>query len=118
MQYLYAALIGLMGGVTGGMFGVGGGIVMVPAMIVLLKMEPKIAVGTSLVVIVAIALVGSFRHHTFAQVDWRIVLLLVPTALLGGWYGPEFAKALSGVALKRGFACLLLLAAGKLLISK
>jgi uncharacterized protein len=118
MQFLYAALIGLAGGVAGGMFGVGGGIVMVPAMIFLLKMEPKIAVGTSLVVIVAIALTGSLRHHWFGNIDWRIAGLLVPTALIGGWLGPQIADGISGLALKRAFACLLLLAAGKLLIGK
>ena len=118
MQYLLAALIGLGGGVASGLFGVGGGIVMVPAMIFLLAQDPKVAVGTSLAVIVPTALVGSFRHATFDNVDWRIVMMLVPTALIGGWIGPQIAEAISGLALKRAFGCVLLLVAAKLLIGK
>ena len=118
MQYLYAALIGLGGGVASGMFGIGGGIVMVPAMILLLAQESKVAVGTSLAVIVPTAIVGSFRHHGFANIDWRVVLMLAPTALIGGWIGPQLAESMSNLALKRAFGCLLLVAAAKLLLGK
>ncbi len=118
MQYLYAAVIGLIGGVASGMFGIGGGIVMVPAMIFFLKLEPLVAVGTSLLVIVPTAIVGSAQHLRFDNIDWRIALLLIPTALVGGWIGPQIAEAISGLALKRAFAVLLLLAGVKLLIGK
>jgi uncharacterized membrane protein YfcA len=70
------------------------------------------------VVIVPTALVGSFRHYTFDNIDWRLVLMLAPTALIGGWIGPQLAEAMSGVALKRAFGGLLLLAGFKLLIGK
>ena len=55
MHYLIAAVIGLVGGVTSGLFGVGGGVVMVPAMFYLLKLDLKTAIGTSLVVIIPTA---------------------------------------------------------------
>lgn len=118
MQYLYAALIGLFGGVASGLFGIGGGIVMVPAMIFLMKQEPRIAVGTSLAVIVPTALVGTFRHYHFGNIDWRIALMLAPTALIGGFIGPQIAEAISGLALKRAFGILMLLAGVKLLAGK
>lgn len=118
MHYLYAALIGLFGGVASGMFGIGGGIVMVPAMIFLLKTDPRLAVGTSLAVIVPTAIVGSFRHHAFANIDWRLALMLVPTALIGGWLGPWFAEKMSSLGLKRAFGVLLLAAGVKLLTGR
>jgi len=118
MQYLYAAVIGLLGGAASGLFGIGGGIVMVPAMIFLMKQDPRIAVGTSLAVIVPTALVGSFRHYSFDNIDWRIALMLAPTALIGGWIGPQIAEAISSLALKRAFAVLLLVAGVKLLAGK
>jgi uncharacterized membrane protein YfcA len=118
MQYLFAAFIGLFGGVASGLFGIGGGIVMVPAMIFLMKQDPKIAVGTSLAVIVPTALVGSFRHYAFDNIDGRIALMLAPTALIGGWLGPQIAESISGLALKRAFGVLLLLAGVKLLTSR
>jgi len=119
MHYLYAAAIGLAGGIASGLFGVGGGIIMVPAMIFMMQLDPKISVGTSLVVIVPTALVGSFRHHSFDNIDWRIALMLLPTALIGGWIGPHLAEHhLSGTGLKRAFGGLLLVASIKLLMSR
>ncbi|HAV64635.1 MAG TPA: hypothetical protein DCY13_19995 [Verrucomicrobiales bacterium] len=118
MQYLYAALIGLLGGVAGGMFGIGGGIVMVPAMIFLLKTDPKIAIGTSLAVIVPTAIVGTFRHYSFANIDWRVAFMLAPTALIGGWIGPQIAEKMPVLGLKRAFGVLLLLAGLKLLTGR
>lgn len=66
MHYLIAGLIGLVSGVTSGLFGVGGGIVMVPAMIYFLTppiRDIKQAIGTSLAVIIPTAIVGTFKHH-------------------------------------------------------
>lgn len=118
MQYLICGLIGLFGGVAGGLFGVGGGIVMVPAMIMFLKLDPKTAIGTSLAVIVFTAVAGSVQHWRLQNIDWRLVMLLVPTAILGGVLGAQLTEALSSANLKRGFGCLLLLAAARLLFSR
>jgi uncharacterized membrane protein YfcA len=90
MHVLIAGLIGLLGGVTSGLFGVGGGIVMVPAMLLLLSppiRDIKQAVGTSLAVIIPTAAVGSLRHHQFQNVHWPTVLILAPMALVGTWGG-------------------------------
>jgi uncharacterized membrane protein YfcA len=118
MQYLYAALIGLTGGVASGLFGVGGGIVMVPAMIFFLQLDAKAAIGTSLAVIIPTALVGTLQHHQLANVQWRLVLLLAPGAMLGGFCGAWLTKHIPVLGLKRAFGCLLLVAAAKLLIGK
>jgi len=118
MQYLYAALIGLTGGVASGLFGVGGGIVMVPAMIFFLQLDVRAAIGTSLAVIIPTALVGTFQHHQLANVQWRLVLLLAPGAMLGGFCGAWLTKHVPVLGLKRAFGCLLLVAAVKLLIGK
>jgi len=118
MQYLYAAMIGLAGGVASGLFGVGGGIVMVPAMIFFLQLDPKSAIGTSLAVIIPTALVGTFQHHQLANVQWRIVLLLLPGAVVGGFFGAWLTQHIPALGLKRAFGCLLLVAAAKLLIGR
>ena len=68
MFYVYAGLIGLIGGVTSGLFGVGGGVVMVPAMMLLLNLDIKPAIGTSLAVIVPTALMGTLKHHDLGHV--------------------------------------------------
>src|ERR1043165_2221975 len=90
MNYLFAGIIGLVSGITSGMFGVGGGVVMVPAMLLLLSppiRDIKQAIGTSLMVIIPTAVMGTYKHWHQGNVDWRIALALVPTAIVGGYLG-------------------------------
>lgn len=118
MAYLIAGLIGLMGGVASGLFGVGGGIVMVPAMVFFMRMDMKLAVGTSLAVIIPTALSGVFKHFQLGQVDWRIALSLAPTAICGSYLGAWLTKDISSGNLKRAFGGLLIFAGVRLLFFK
>src|SRR5262245_26103573 len=115
MRYLLTALIGLVGGVASGLFGVGGGIVMVPGMTLLLKSDIKVAVGTSLAVIVPTAITGVFRHHQIRQVDWTLAALLAPTAILGGLIGPWLTTKLASPELQKLFGGFLVLVGLRLL---
>lgn len=121
MNYLVAALVGIVGGVTSGLFGVGGGVVMVPAMLLLLGTQVtdiKQAIGTSLAVIVPTAMVGSWKHHTQGNVIWPVVATLVPTALAGGYIGAWLTTKIPADDLKRMFGGFLLIVGGKLLFFK
>ena len=118
MQYLIAALIGLFGGVTSGLFGVGGGIVMVPAMVFLLHTNIKTAIGTSLVVIIPTALTGAFKHHQLGNIDWRMAGSLVPLAIVGGFLGAALTKSLPAETLKKLFGGFIILAGCRLLFFK
>src|SRR5262245_51551685 len=110
MHYVLAALIGLVGGLTSGLFGVGGGIVMVPAMFYLLKTDIKTAVGTSLVVIIPTALTGAFKHHHLGHINWSVAASLVPLAIVGGFVGAWLTGPLHAETLKRLFGGLLVCA--------
>ncbi len=118
MQYLMAALIGLVGGITSGLFGVGGGIVMVPAMVYLMQTNIKTAIGTSLVVIIPTALTGAFKHQQLGNIDWKVAALLVPTAILGGFAGAALTKHLPADVLKKCFGGFMILAGCRLLLFK
>ena len=118
MFFVYAALIGLVSGVTSGLFGVGGGVVMVPAMVFLLKLDVKAAIGTSLAVIIPTALVGTFKHHDLGHVNWRVALALVPTALAGGYLGSWLTKSIPAADLKRVFGGFLVLVGLRFLLGK
>jgi uncharacterized protein len=114
-------LIGLVSGVTSGLFGVGGGIVMVPAMVFLLSpplRDIKQAVGTSLVVIIPTALVGSFKHFSQGNVDWRTALALVPMAMLGSYGGAWLTSRIPAENLKHAFGGFLILVGLRLLFIK
>lgn len=107
MNYALAALIGLVGGITSGLFGVGGGIVMVPAMFYLLKTDMKTAVGTSLVVIIPTAITGAAKHLHLGHIDWRVAGALVPLAIVGGFLGAWLTGILHADTLKRMFGGLM-----------
>lgn len=118
MQYLIAALIGAVSGVTSGLFGVGGGIVMVPAMMFFMHMDIKLAVGTSLAVIIPTAIMGSFKHFNMGNVDWRVALMLAPTAILGSYLGAWLTKSIESGNLKRGFGGFLVVVGLRLALMK
>jgi uncharacterized membrane protein YfcA len=116
--YLTAGLIGLMSGVTSGLFGVGGGIVMVPAMMFFMGMEIHKAVGTSLLVIIPTAIIGSWKHHDQGNLVPRAALALIPLAMLGGWIGAKLTQHLSAGDLKRVFGGFLVCVGLRLLCFK
>jgi len=118
MQYLIAALIGLAGGVSSGLFGVGGGIVMVPAMVYLLHTNIKTAIGTSLVVIIPTALAGVLKHQQLGNIDWRMAASLIPLAIVGGFFGAALTKQLPADTLKKLFGGFMILAGCRLLLFK
>jgi uncharacterized protein len=121
MNYVLAALIGLIGGISSGLFGVGGGVVMVPAMLfftVLAIRDTQQAVGTSLIVIIPTAIIGAFKHKTLGNINWPIALMLVPGAIVGGWIGASLTAEISSENLKRLFGGFLILVGAKLLLGK
>ena len=118
MQYLVASLIGLVSGITSGLFGVGGGIVMVPAMVYLMKLDTKLAVGTSLAVIVPTAVMGVWKHQNLGNLNWPVALSLMPTALVGGYLGARLTELVSSADLKRIFGGFIVLVGLRLLLFK
>ncbi|MEK7706370.1 MAG: sulfite exporter TauE/SafE family protein [Verrucomicrobiota bacterium] len=121
MHYLIAGIIGLVSGVTSGLFGVGGGIVMVPAMIFLLSppiRDIKQAVGTSLLVIIPTALMGSYKHFTQGNIEWRTALSLAPLAIAGSYFGAWLTTHIAADNLKRAFGGFIILVGMKLLFFK
>jgi len=115
MEYVAAALFGLGGGFVGGLLGVGGGILFVPALAIFLD-EPQVqAEATSLLAIVPVALVGAWRQHGFGNVRLRDGLLVGALSPLGVAAGVIVANAVSQRALEIAFAALLVAIAARLL---
>ena len=116
MEYLAAAVLGFAGGAVGGMLGVGGGILFVPALAVFLD-EPQVrAEATSLLAIVPVAAAGAWRQHGYGNVRLRDGLLVGALSPLGVLIGVVVANAVSQRALEVAFAALLLLVAGQLAV--
>ena len=111
MEYVAAALFGLAGGVVGGLLGVGGGVLFVPALAIFLD-EPQVqAEATSLLAIVPVALVGTWRQHRFGNVRLRDGLVLGVLSPVGVALGVIVANAVSQRVLELSFAALVLFVA-------
>lgn len=108
-------IVGCIGGfliaIMSSMFGFGGGPFMVPLMTVGMRMPMYIVVGSSLLAIFFNTSMSSIRHFQFGNFDLILFLCMFPAALLGGYIGPQIAKRVSPIIVKR-IACagLLLLA--------
>jgi uncharacterized membrane protein YfcA len=108
--------LGMVAGVLAGMLGIGGGVVVVPALIWLFHSEgyndqivPHLAIGTSLATIVFTSLSAIYAQHKRRAIDWPIVRLLAPATLLGGFASGYLAGFIPAAILKTIFALFLLL---------
>jgi len=103
-------LTGLAGGIASGLFGIGGGTIMVPILGLLLGFTQHRAQGTSLVALIPpTGLLAVLAYGKAGYVDWRMGLLLVPGVFLGGIAGGNLAKRIPSVAMRKIFAALMLL---------
>jgi uncharacterized membrane protein YfcA len=111
---LLAALTAVAGGLVGGMIGVGGGILFVPAMTIFLDLSQIEAESTSLLMIVIVALVGAARQNSYGNVRVRDAALIGVLSPLGVLVGVVAANEVPERALELGFAALALYLAAQL----
>lgn len=99
--WLIFAIIGTLGGVAAGLFGVGGGIVIVPALIYWAGFSQHVATGTSLAVLLPpIGLAAVIEYYRHGNVDVRAAVILAATMFLGAWLGAYFANRMAGPQLR------------------
>ncbi len=111
MDVWYALIItGVICGIFSALFGVGGGLLMVPAMVLGMGISQKSAQGMSLAIIIPLALVGAIRYKLNPQVDFdlRIVILMAVGGIMGAFLGSHLVSHISGVTLKRAFSVLMI----------
>lgn len=101
----YAAFIGigLLAGLLSGLFGVGGGTVIVPLLVLLLAFDQRLAAGTSLAAIVPTAAVGVISYAASGSVAWIPALILAAGAVVGAQIGTRLLPRISQTALRWGF---------------
>jgi hypothetical protein len=111
---LAAAILGLLGGVLAGLFGVGGGILFVPTLTLVLGLTQIHAEATSLLAVLPAAIAGAWRQRSYGNVRWRAALLLGLAAVAGVEAGVQIAEALPEHALRRLFGALMILVAAQI----
>jgi uncharacterized membrane protein YfcA len=114
MEIVAVLLIGLLAGALGGLFGVGGGLIFVPTLVLLLDLGQVEAEATSLLAILPVVVAGTWRQHLYGNVRWRTAAIIGLTAVAGIELGVLTARALPELTLRRLFALLVLLVAAQL----
>lgn len=102
--FIVLLIIGLLAGILSGVFGIGGGVIIVPALIYLLGFSQHKATGTSLAVLlppIGMAAVFEYYHHN--NVDLRAAIIIASTSLMGAWLGAVLANKVSGPSLRLAF---------------
>lgn len=98
---------GAAAGFASGMMGVGGGAIMIPAMVLLAGFDQHVAQGTSLLVMVPAGGTGAYTHWRLGNVRTAVLPGIIAGVLAGTWLGGSFAHVLSGTVLRVTFAVLL-----------
>jgi uncharacterized protein len=109
-----AVAIGLAAGIVAGLLGVGGGVLFVPGLVLFMGLDQHQAEATSLLAIVPVAIVGTYRQDRYGNVQRADALLLGLLSVAGAAGGVALANALSGAFLRDAFAALVMLVAAQL----
>jgi uncharacterized membrane protein YfcA len=115
MTELLAALIAVAGGLAGGLVGVGGGVLFVPALTIFLGLSQVEGESTSLLMIVIVALVGALRQNSYGNVRVREAIVIGVLSPLGVLIGVVISNEVSQRALELSFAVLVLFVAYQLI---
>ena len=109
-------IVGLLAGILSGLVGLGGGVIIVPALVFLLGFSQHQAQGTSLgILLLPAGIFAVISYYKRGYIDVNVVLLLFVGFLIGGWIGSKISLSISENTLKKIFAVALLLIAGKVL---
>jgi uncharacterized membrane protein YfcA len=101
-QYLILALIGISAGFIGGSMGVGGGVIMIPALIFFMGFSQKEAQGTSLAVLsLPVLMIAAINYYKEGYINIKYASIIIVTFILGGYLGSKFALYLPSSTLKK-----------------
>jgi uncharacterized membrane protein YfcA len=111
--------IGIVAGAFAGLLGVGGGIVLIPALVFFMGMGQQTAQGTSLAMMLPpIGILAAFNYYKAGHVNIKYALILAVAFIAGSYFGSRLAVNISPVLMKRIFGVIMLLVAIKMLLSK
>lgn len=116
---LLLIIIGIITGFMAGMLGIGGAIIMIPALVFFLGLTQQAAQGTSLAVMLPpIGILAAYNYYKAGQVNIKFALILAAAFIVGSYFGSKLAINIPQPVLKKIFGVLLLLVAAKMLFSK
>ncbi len=118
-EILLLLMIGLLAGFVGGSFGVGGGIIIIPALVFVLGYSQHMAQGTSLAMMIPpIGLLAAFNYYKSGFINIKAALILIVAFVIGSYFGSLISVQIQGKMLQRVFGVLMLIVALKMIFGK
>ncbi len=115
---LLLVLIGLVAGGLGGMIGLGGGIILIPALILIMKLDQQTAQGTSIAVMLPpIGLFAVYNYYKAGYVNIKYAMIIASAFMIGGYFGSMLALKLSPDLMRKVFSVVLVVIAVKMFFS-
>lgn len=119
MTLFILVVIGLAAGFLGGMVGLGGGIILIPALVMFLAMDQRMAQGTTIAIMLPpIGLFGAYNYYKAGYVNIKYALVIAVVFMVGGYLGSKLALNIPAAMLKKIFAVVLVLIAAKMVFTK
>ncbi|HEX3383653.1 MAG TPA: sulfite exporter TauE/SafE family protein [Mucilaginibacter sp.] len=119
LTFLILAGIGLAAGFLGGMIGLGGAIILIPAMVMFLAMDQRVAQGTTIAIMLPpIGIFAAFNYYKAGYVNIKYALVIAVVFMIGGYLGSKVALNIPVSVLKKIFAVVLVLIAAKMVFTK
>ena len=116
---LAVVMIGFVAGILSGMFGIGGGLIIVPSLVAFLGFETKQAIGTSLgVIILPVGILGFLTHYRAGNVNFQTSMLIAAGLFFGSFVGAKLVVGLPKEVVNKIFAVFLVLVAIKMYLGK
>lgn len=118
-EFILLALIGLAAGIFGGMIGLGGGVIMIPAMIYFLSMNQLSAQGTSLAIMLPpVGMFAVMNYYKAGQINLKYAIIIAIAFTIGGYFGSGIALHIPVSIVKKIFAISLIMIAIQMLLKK
>lgn len=116
MEKFKTALLGFFTGIANGLFGSGGGTIVVPGMEKILKMEAHKAHATAIAVILPLTILSMFVYMKSIESDFKVILYVSIGGIIGGYLGSKFLNKLSGKALHKIFGLFMIAASIRMIL--
>lgn len=118
-EIIILLILGVVAGILSGMVGIGGGIIIVPALVYFLGYSQHQAQGTVLFMfLLPIGILGVYNYYNAGAIEWRTAFIIALTFLVGSYFGSKFALSLPQETVKKVFGVIMLLVSVKMILWK
>ena len=112
-------MIGLTAGILSGLVGLGGGLVIIPAMVYFLGVDQRMAQGTSIALMLPpIGFLAAYNYYKAGQINIKYALIIAVMFFIGGYFGSKLSLSLPEATVKKVFAGVMILTALKMVVGK